>query len=227
MAHTNRSSRERLSKRDLFRFTGDSLMDSVGRAVCGTGCLARKEFYESWEVAKRVLRRHRGGPIVDLAGGHGMVGFFMALMDRTAGPIRVIDTRIPKSSERLREGLSERWPFITEKWSFEESKMQDADITSADRILGIHACGRLTDHVLDLASRHRARVAVLPCCHSHATLDSGGLEGWMPVDVAIDSTRAASLRAGNYDVFTTTISADITPKNRMLLGTPVEWRRPE
>ncbi|MFT6234569.1 MAG: hypothetical protein ACJAZO_005092 [Myxococcota bacterium] len=226
MVHLFRSSRERLSNRDLHRFTGDSLMDSVATVICGAECLARKEFFESYEVAKRILRRHRGGPVVDLAGGHGLVGFFVALMDRGTGSIVVVDKRIPKSAARLREALSVKWPFITEKWNFEEGKVEDAVITSADRVLGIHACGRLTDAVLGLADKHRARVAVLPCCHSHATLDSGGLEGWMPMDVAIDATRAAMLKAANYQVFTTTISEDITPMNRMLLGTPVEWKRP-
>jgi hypothetical protein len=147
-------------------------------------------------------------------------------MDRGTGDIRVVDKRIPKSAARLREALSVRWPYITEKWLFEEGKIQDAVITSADRVLGIHACGSLTDDVLTLADQNRARVVVLPCCHSHATLDSGGLEGWMPMDVAIDATRAAALRAANYKVFTTTISEDITPKNRMLIGTPIEWKRP-
>ncbi len=226
MVHLFRSSRERLSNRDLHRFTGDSLLDSVATVICGAECLARKEFFESYEVAKRILRRHRGGPVVDLAGGHGLVGFFVALMDRGTDSICVVDKRIPKSAARLREALSVKWPYVTEKWQFQEGKVQDAVITGADRVLGIHACGGLTDEVLRLAGEHRARVAVLPCCHSHATLDSGGLEGWMPMEVAIDSTRALALRAANYRVFTTTISEDITPMNRMLLGTPVEWVRP-
>lgn len=225
MVHLFRSSRERLSRRDLHRFTGDSLMDSVATAICGAECLARKEFFESFEVAKRILRRHRGGPVVDLAGGHGLVGFFVALMDRNTDSIRIVDKRVPKSAARLHEALSVKWPYITDKWEFHEGKVEDVEITSADRVLGIHACGSLTDDVLGLAAKSRARVAVLPCCHAHATLDSGGLEGWVPMEVAIDATRAAALRARDYKVFTTTISEDITPMNRMLLGTPVEWKR--
>ena len=65
------SSRSRLTRRDLPRFTGETLFDRVARVVCEAECLPRKELYEAWEVARRVRRRMRGGRVVDLACGHG------------------------------------------------------------------------------------------------------------------------------------------------------------
>jgi hypothetical protein len=38
---------------------------------------------------------------------------------------------------------------------------------------------------------------------------------------AIDVIRAGALRARGYRVWTQTIPADITPKNRLLIGEPV------
>ena len=75
MDHTvfSRSSHGRLTDRDLGRFCTDTLFDRVGRAVCHAGCLPRKELYEAWELARRVRRRFRGGRIVDLAAGHGLL----------------------------------------------------------------------------------------------------------------------------------------------------------
>jgi hypothetical protein len=89
------------------------------------------------------------------------------------------------------------------------------------RALGIHACGGLTDRVLDRAIGTSSRVAVLPCCHSHAKQDTGGLEGWLEPDVAIDVVRARRLAEAGFRVHTTTIDVSITPKNRLLVGTPV------
>ena len=75
------ASRGRLTDRDLHRFPDDTLFDRVGRAVCHAGCLPRKELYEAWEMARRVRRLFRGGRIVDLASGHGLLAQIMLLLD--------------------------------------------------------------------------------------------------------------------------------------------------
>jgi hypothetical protein len=61
-------------------------------------------------------------------------------------------------------------------------------------------------------------VAVLPCCHDVDTCDTGGLTGWLDPSTAIDVVRAARLREAGYEVRTQTIPADVTAKNRLLLG---------
>jgi hypothetical protein len=215
-----RGARIRLAPRDLPHFAGDRLLDSVGRVVCEARCLKRKELFESWEVARRVLRRHRGGPVLDLAGGHGLAAWFVLLLDRSTTVARVVDTRIPPSAGRLRAALGERWPDITARWTHVEDDLTTIRPTSADRVLGVHACGSLTDAVLDVALAARARVAVLPCCSSKARLDAAGLDGWVPHDLAVDLVRAERLRSEGYRVHTSLLPDDITPKNRLLLGTP-------
>ena len=81
MDHTvfSRSSHGRLTDRDLDRFSTDTLFDRVARAVCHAGCLPRKELYETWEVARRVRRLFRGGRVIDLGGGHGLLAHVMLL----------------------------------------------------------------------------------------------------------------------------------------------------
>ena len=93
-------------------------------------------------------------------------------------------------------------------------------MTAADVVVSSHACGALTDAILSRASAARARVAVLPCCHDEETCDAGPLAGWMDRALAIDAMRAVRLEAQGYRVWTQTIPATITPKNRLLLGAP-------
>src|SRR5258707_15875100 len=52
------SSRGRLTDRNVARFPDGTLFHRVARAVCHAGCLALKELYEAWEMA----RRARGAP---------------------------------------------------------------------------------------------------------------------------------------------------------------------
>ena len=43
-----RSSKNRLTEKELFLFPAETLFDKVGRAVCQAGCLPRKELFEAW-----------------------------------------------------------------------------------------------------------------------------------------------------------------------------------
>ena len=70
------------------------------------------------------------------------------------------------------------------------------------------------------AAEARARIAVLPCCHEIATPDAVELAGWVEPPVAIDIRRAMRLQGQGYRIWTQTIPATITPKNRLLLGAP-------
>jgi len=200
---------------------GDSLFDGIARAVCAAGCLPRKELYEAWEVARRVRRLCRGGRVVDLGGGHGLLAHVLLLLDDTSPGALVVDPSLPPSHQRLQQAFVAAWPRLAGRVTFVECGIEAVTATAGDLIVSCHGCGRLTDAALDLAVGGRARVAVLPCCHDHVHCDTGELAGWMPPDLAIDATRAARLRQQGYRIWTKTIPADVTPRNRLLIGAPV------
>jgi hypothetical protein len=211
-------STNRLTRHDLGRFAGDTVFDRLGRAVCEAGCLPRKELYEAWEVARRARRLFRGGRVFDVAGGHGLLAHAMLLLDDTSPDAVVVDRAVPRSAHRVRSALVAAWPRLDGRVAYGPALSDDVVVGAADVVVSCHACGALTDRVLDIAMRAGARVAVLPCCHDADACDTGGLTGWLDVPTAIDVVRALRLRAAGYDVRTQTISSDITPKNQLLLG---------
>jgi len=217
----SRSSRGRLTDRDLGRFPGDTLLDRVGRAVCHAGCLPRKELYEAWETARRVRRLFRGGRIVDLAAGHGLLAQLMLILDDTSPCALAVDTVVPPSAATLHEALVDRWPRLAGRLTFVASPVDVIEILPGDVVVSIHACGGLTDLVLQRATIARARVAVLPCCHDVGVCDAGALSGWMDDALAIDVVRARRLASQGYQIWTQRIPEDITPKNRLLIGASV------
>lgn len=182
--------------------------------------MPRKELYESWEVARRVRRRFRGGRVVDLACGHGLTGQLLLLLDATSPSAVAVDTRLSQSLLTLSKALARNWPTLDSRFSPRDADLKHFELTAEDVVVSVHACGALTDVVLERAVAARARVAVLPCCHDASQSDTGSLEGWMDPALAIDAARAARLRAAGYSVHTQTIPAAITPKNRLLLGAP-------
>jgi hypothetical protein len=216
----SRSSRGRLTDRDLDRFPGGTLFDRLARAVCRAGCLPRKELYEAWEVARRVRRLFRGGRIVDLGGGHGLLAQTLLILDDTSPRALVADKTLPPSTAKLHEVLVQGWPRLAGRVEFVATDLDAVEIRGTDLVVSSHACGSLTDAVLDRASAARARVAVLPCCHHLRTGDAGGLAGWVDRAAAIDIMRAVRLTQRGYRIWTQAIPAGITPKNRLLIGTP-------
>ncbi|HVY32017.1 MAG TPA: methyltransferase [Polyangiaceae bacterium] len=215
-------SRSRLTRHDLGRFQGDTLFERIAREVCQAECVPRKELYEAWEVARRARRKFRGGRVLDLACGHALVAHIMLLLDDSSPAALAVDAQLPPSAERLATCLSAAWPRIAGRVSLLSAKLETVEALPGDVIVSCHACGQLTDDVLDKAVAARARVVVLPCCQCAADSDAGGLSGWLDPALAIDVTRAAKLTAAGYDVHTQTIPANITPKNRLLLATPLQ-----
>lgn len=175
----DRSSRSRLTQRDAPRFAGAALFDRVARVVAGAECLPRKELYEAWEVARRVRRRERGGRVIDLACGHALVAHLMLILDDTSPTAIGVDQRVPLSAGRLAGAVVEAWPRLRGRVSITEGRAEDCLLGAGDLVVAVHACGPLTDAILDRVIAARARVAFMACCHDAAACDLGGLGGWL------------------------------------------------
>ena len=63
--------------------------------MCEAGCLPRKELFEAWEVARRVRRLWRGGRVVDLGGGHGLLAQILLVLDDSSRSAVVVDKTAP------------------------------------------------------------------------------------------------------------------------------------
>jgi hypothetical protein len=220
LKNLDKSSHNVLNKYTAKRLSGDTLFARIGRAVCEAECLPRKEFYEAWEVAKRVRRHMRGGEVIELAAGHGLLSAMLIILDDTTPHATCVDIKQPSSNRKIMEVLEHRWPRLKGRIRYEEKCIEDIPITSEALAISVHACGVLTDQVISGAINGRSRVAVLPCCHDLKKCDLGSLSGWMDGPLAVDATRVARLQSAGYKVATLSIPKDITPKNRLLLGWP-------
>ena len=188
--------------------------------MCAAGCLPRKELYEAWEVARRARRLFRGGRVVDLGSGHGLLAHVMLLLDDSSALALAVDAALPPSAPAVHEAMVQAWPRLEGRVTFLKAALEDVPLTSEDIVVSSHACGALTDTILARATEARARVAVLPCCHDVETCEAGPFAGWVDPPLAIDLLRALRLEQQGYRVWTQVIPAAITPKNRLLLGTP-------
>jgi Methyltransferase domain len=213
-----KSSKNRLTPQQASLFNSDSLFDKIARAVCHAGTLPRKELHEAWEMAKRIRRKYRGGRVLDLACGHGLLAHIMLILDDSSKTAIAVDKEIPLNAEKLSNALIDSWPRLKSRIIYKEMPVQEITVLPDDIVVSAHACGSLTDMVIEKAIEQHARVAVLPCCHDLKESSTDGLEGWMDKTLAVDTVRAVTLKSKGYRIVTQKIPGDITPKNRLLMG---------
>jgi hypothetical protein len=213
-------SKNRLTTRNLGRFAGETLFDRIARVVCRIGLLPRKELFEAWEVARRTRRHCRGGRVVDVAGGHALLAHIMLLLDDTSSSAVVVDPSPPPSASRVGEAFVAEWPRLDGRVRTVVDDIRHTQVHDSDVLVSSHACGALTDYVIDAGIAASTPVAVLPCCHDLVTCDPGPLTGWLEGPLAIDAMRAIRLREAGFTVKTQTIPRTITPKNRLLIALP-------
>jgi hypothetical protein len=144
----------------------------------------------------------------------------MLILDQSSASALAVDARLPASAATLFVALASAWPQLASRIQTVEADLTVLALSSDDVVVSTHACGTLSDLVLERALAVRARVAVLPCCHDTERNDTGGLSGWLDPALAIDVSRAARLRQAGYSVHTQHIPSEITPKNRLLMGAP-------
>src|SRR5690606_26854942 len=109
--------------------------------------------------------RLRGGRVVDLACGHGLLAQLLLLLDDSSPEALAVDLRLPASAPRLAAVLVEDWPRLDSRVRFIEADLNTVELSADDLVVSAHACGGLSDQILDRALAARARLALLPCCH--------------------------------------------------------------
>ena len=88
-------------------------------------------------------------------------------------------------------------------------------------VAGLHACGGLSDIVIDVALAGSSALALVPCCHSTKISHDAAAAAIVGLDEAIDAARARRLKAAGWAVERDTLcSREITPKNGLLLARP-------
>ena len=88
-------------------------------------------------------------------------------------------------------------------------------------VISTHACGSLTDMVLEYASSiDAASIAVMPCCYTGTSEGAPyGVRRMLGVGIAADVRRSFALQdAGDYHVDFAAIPRAITPMNRIIVA---------
>jgi hypothetical protein len=102
----------------------------------------------------------------------------------------------PPSATALERAMHANWPHLSARHRYVTASLHDVLVPSPDTLLvSVHACGPLSDAVVELASRGGGGVALMPCCHHTRAFRRGGGVARL-VDVNALTNTSAKVRAG-------------------------------
>jgi hypothetical protein len=158
--------------------------------------------------------------LIEFCAGNGNVGRIFQERD-LAEKVTFVDTKIVR-------GLGQNIQHM-QNTEIDCSGIDDYTLPQQDPIviIGIHACGSLTDAILERAVGSKAPVAVIPCCYNSGMKkyslsnppDSRLLLYLRPEDY-YDTVRLQFLTEQGYTTQFLTIDQKITPMNNVLIGIP-------
>jgi hypothetical protein len=223
--HPHAGTRTRIGRGFAQHFAGNSLAEKLVRALAEERALPQKEVVEAFEffaVVRKYLRRTP--TVVDLCSGHGLAGLLFAVIERRTEQVVLCDKRKPASFDRVWRACTRVAPWVEPKVRYVEGRLDRTRDTlpAGSAVLGVHACGKLTDTCLEIALELGGPVAVLPCCRAKALNRAPkGLRQALGEDVAHDVERTYTLEQAGYRVRWREIPAAVTPMNRVLIALPV------
>lgn len=178
--------------------------------------------------------------IQDLCSGHGLTGLlFLACNppgkqsnNKTILRTVLTDQIEPQSHSTLKECIAEICPWIAEEGvvSFRAAPLEEftahadsdnnVNRNQATIIISTHACGSLTDQVLQYAMNvQAASLAVMPCCYTGT--DAGvpyGVRRMLGVGVSADVRRCFELQELGYHTDLAAIPRAVTAMNRIIVA---------
>ena len=131
-------------------FQGDTLMNRFALALARRKAIDRKEFFESTEFFARTrskLRADGGSTLVDVAGGHGLVGCLVAIfMAKQFERIIIRDLRRPAAFDEVLAAAVEAAPWVEGRVVYEEEKVGlHAPLPQGCAVVCVHGCKGLTE----------------------------------------------------------------------------------
>mmetsp|Transcript_25554 Transcript_25554/g.60432 ORF Transcript_25554/g.60432 Transcript_25554/m.60432 type:complete len:458 (-) Transcript_25554:1441-2814(-) len=248
---------------DFQRFSHDhghvkSRMNELGLMACRTGVVPRKEFLETFAAAVYINEKFPHiTRFADVAAGHGLLSWFLLVLSDDIGADRpprtkkkkkqkkkkptaiCIDRRMPGSAEKIADVMLEMYPHLKSRWCYVEADLAAIETHPTTLLVSVHACGPLSDKIIEMAIDGNAPLALVPCCHTIKVKKGYCPHPLINMDVSdvesvartlmkdnndvtlgdvVDQVRHDTLLKAGYDVEECMLPELFTKQNRLMLG---------
>jgi len=175
--------------------------------------LNTKEIFEAYAfntIVSTYLTEYKH--IVECCAGNGLAGLLFADKGKK---VTHIDIKKNNQYDHVRSALNKN--NLIDSTYIQQSIYNF--IPQGDAYISIHACGELTDKIIEHAIAMRKPFAVVPCCHSSSMhLSEDILKHFLHKDEAIDALRIYYAQSREYTMIVKSMPTYITKKNKILIG---------
>lgn len=235
----------------LEELLGDVFGKFPEKELLEASCFYRQVTTVLGELDRRNMGKGNSSPydyILDLCAGNSLAGILWLLESRRFGEalsVYAVDWKETKLARLALQKVqvsedSNRFSFkklnITNapaagNYFAEVRRRHQRDETARSHglVVAIHACGSLTDVVIDLAISQQLPFAVVPCCYNRSQeflsplpeTTSQHLSGYFPSQKDyVDVLRIATIYQCGYHVTLRALPSSVTDHNRIIIGAP-------
>jgi hypothetical protein len=154
--------------------------------------------------------------VYDMCAGNGLNGFYWLSKKQTKF-LHSYDIKENKYFKSLSKN------FTDYQYHIEDIFKTDINPSDKSAFISIHACGNLTDRIIDIAASKRKPFAIMPCCyryHDNPYFSPESIEYFDNKDDAIDAARIKRAESSGFKIVLRKIPQEITKKNRIIIGLP-------
>ncbi len=159
--------------------------------------------------------------IVDCCCGNSFLGWHWLVNDNSLN-VLAVDNRVTNRFREVNQYFKQNFPNLSEKHSFIERDVSKIIFPESSLVVALHACGNLTDIIIEKCVDKRLPFAVMPCCPNSRRIwwkdKSIYFEG--SLSRYIDNLRLEYMQKNGYAAKFELIDENITPMNRIILARP-------
>jgi len=125
-----------------------------------------KKFLEIYENFSSLDELSNINTVIDCCSGNGFFGLYLLLRNKVN--IIAIDNNHTKKAERLESYFYLNHPDIMDRYKFQKLDIEKYKIPVIENsiILGIHACGDLSDIIIENSVSNNIPFIINPCCYN-------------------------------------------------------------
>ncbi len=164
-----------------------------------------------------------GKRIVDICSGNGLLGWYF-LLQMPSIQVLSIDIKQTRKNKYLKERILRVYSGITDRFHCLNADINNTQLKleNSDFIVSMHACGHLSDRVIEIALENHLPFSIVPCCYEpdrHVLKPANySLPQGISREEIVDHLRVRYIEEKGRECICKTIKDFPSPKNRLIVS---------